>query len=191
MPTQITSDKLTRYSSQWENRQPDNLNYLRPTAFRFLINTLPKVTYFCQSANIPELSLGTAMQSTPLVDIPYPGEKITFGTLTIKFMIQEDMANYNELFNWLIGLGFPKNRQQFKKYTEEHDTGLSDRGNGQFSDATLVILSSSNQPTAQIMFRDCFPVSLSGLDFDISNASTQYFQAQATFRYREFVVEAI
>jgi hypothetical protein len=195
MTTDISSPKLNDYEAQWDVRQPEEINYLRPTGFRFLVQTLPKVTYFCQSANIPQLSLGAAIQSTPLVDIPYPGEKLTFGELNVRFMIQEDMADYIELYNWLIGLGFPDSQLQYKKYTEEHDSVFtsieSKTGSGQFSDATLIVLGSNNMPTANITFKDCFPTSLSGLEFDISGANTTYFFAEAVFRYREFSVEVV
>ena len=115
MTTTITSSKITTGEINWTARQPEELDFLRPNGFRFMIQSLPKVTYFCQAATIPNISLGYATQSTPFVDIPRPGEKIDFSELTIKFIIQEDMANYIELFDWMIALGFPENHRQFQQ----------------------------------------------------------------------------
>jgi len=91
-------------TTQWDLRQPDMLDFLRPNGFYFLVQNLPQVTYFCQAANIPGINLGYAIQPTPFINIPKPGEKIDFGELTIKFLIQETMANYIELYNWIIAL---------------------------------------------------------------------------------------
>lgn len=203
------TNKLSIKEAQWENRQPEELDYLSPNGFRFMIQSLPRVTYFCQSANIPSMNLGFAVQPTPLVNIPKPGEKIDFGDLTIKFLIQEDMANYIELYNWVIALGFPENHRQFQqRFIEQSfrnpqlnmntDVGANDKTTVQrrtdvteYSDATLMVLGSDNNVVARLNFLDCFPVSLSGVDFDVSNGDTQYFTAQAVFKYRVFTVESL
>lgn len=179
----------------WERKNPEELDYLRPNGFRFLIHSLPKVTYFVQAANIPEINLGVAPQATPLVDIPRPGEKLTFSDLTIRFMIQEDLANYTELYNWMTGLGFPTSRGQYQNLAGGFSITPPEvnykQSAGEYSDATLLILGSDNKAVAQLLFYDCFPVSLSGAEFDISTANTQYFQASATFKYRQFVLDRI
>ena len=59
------------------------------------------------------------MQPTPLADVPYPGEKVTFGDLIIRFLIQEDMTNYKELYNWLIGLGSPEKSEQYTNFVDK------------------------------------------------------------------------
>lgn len=185
-----TSSKLTDYSAQWDNRQPENLNFLRPLGFKMNFERLPTVTYFCQSANIPEINLGVATQQTPFVDMPHPGDKMIFGDLVIRFMIDEDMKNYIEMNNWIVGLGFPESRDQFKQITNagRRFNSPSSSNTGEFGDATLTILTSDNLPNLQIKFEDCFPTSLTGMDFDISSANTNYFQASATFKYRQFEI---
>jgi hypothetical protein len=201
-----TSSKINITEAQWINRQPSELDYLRPNGFKFLIQSLPKVTYFCQSANIPALTLGFATQATPFVTIPRPGEKLDFGELTIKFLIQEDMSNYIELYNWIIALGFPESRRQFQeRFTAQSfrdpsvtSTTMADGTPSarktdatEYSDATLLVIDSDNLPIARLNFSDCFPTSLSGVDFDVSTGDTQYFAAQAVFKYRTFTVESL
>lgn len=184
---------------QWINRQPDELDFLRPNGFRFYIQSLPKVTYFCQSANIPQISLGVATQPTPLVDIPKPGEKLTYSDLVIQFMIQEDMSNYIEIYNWMTSLGFPENRLQiYERLREQSFRDPTPRGGVQghsdftdYSDAFLTILGSDYNEVARINFMDCFPIALSSVNFDVSAGTTQYFAAQATFKYRQYTIEKI
>lgn len=179
--------------SAWNKRQPETLNYLRPNAFRFGIKAIPKVTYFCNEVAIPAIELGVAPAKNPFTDIPLPGEKLTFGELTIKFLLQEDMANYMELYNWLKGLGFPSDRSQHDKLRRGVSQTPPEVNNkatqGEYSDATLLILDSNNEAVATVTFIDCFPTSLSTLPFDATNPSVEYFQCTATFRYQQFIVE--
>jgi len=195
--------KITVQEAQWENKQPEELDYLRPNGFRFLIQSLPKVTYFCQAANIPALDLGAALQPTPFLDIPRPGEKINFGDLIIKFMIQKDMANYIELYNWIIALGFPENHSQFRQRQisqqfRNPDNSVITYADGtparrttdafDYSDASLLVLDGNRNPVVSLDFQECFPTSLSGIDFDITTGDTSYFTAQAVFKYRQFKI---
>jgi hypothetical protein len=58
--------------------QIENRNFLSPTGFKFLLKRSPKVAFFCNEANIPDLNLGIAVQTTYLKDIDQPGDKIIF-----------------------------------------------------------------------------------------------------------------
>ena len=57
--------------------------------------------------NIPGLQLGNATQLTSLRDIPLPGTKLDFGDLILTFLVDEKFENYEEIYTWLRGLGFP------------------------------------------------------------------------------------
>ena len=183
------------------NRQPDKLDYSSPTQFRFMINQLPKVQFFTTAANIPDLSLGEAVIPTPYKDIPIMGDKITFGNLDVSFIVDEHLENYVSIHNWLIGIGFPKNRQQFSSFrsdTSNNPTSAKtvsvDRvGNatpdrGMYSDATLTILSNKNNPLVEVRFTDIFPVSLSALSYDNAATDVDYLTAQISFRYKLYEI---
>ena len=68
----------------------DNRNFLSPTGFKFALKRSPGVAFFCNQANIPSLDLGIAVQPTYLKDIDRPGDKITFGDLNLRFMVDEE-----------------------------------------------------------------------------------------------------
>ena len=173
---------------------PGELDYLKPNGFKFMVHNIPNVSYFCQAANIPEINIPAAEQPSPLVDIPHPGDKLQFGQLILRFLIQEDMANYKELYDWLIGLGFPEDHNQYASYGKTQEYRFPDidpkkqASLGQFSDATLHILDSNNNPIVQITFKDLFPVSLQGLDFEIYTGNTDYMTGVAIFRYRNYTI---
>ena len=183
------------------NRQPDKLDYSSPTQFRFMINQLPKVQFFTTAANIPDLSLGEAVIPTPYKDIPIMGDKITFGNLDVSFIVDEHLENYVSIHNWLIGIGFPKNRQQFSSFrsdtsnnptsakTVSPDTvGTATPDRGMYSDATLTILSNKNNPLVEVRFTDIFPVSLSALSYDNAATDVDYLTAQISFRYKLYEI---
>ena len=54
---------------------------------------------------------------------------------------------------------------------------------GLFSDATLNILTSKNNPVTEVRFRDVFPISLSGLQYSQQNNDTDYLTT-LTFDYK-------
>ena len=161
--------------------QIQNRNYLSGIGFKFNLAKHPKVDFFSNSARIPEVNLATAVQSTYLKDIDIPGEKLTYGDFTLKFLVDENMENYMTVYNWLVGLGFPESTKQFKDLT----TDSADQRDPKeaYCDGTLRILNSNLREIAQVKFQDLFPVSLTSLDFDSSNTDIEYFTAEATFRY--------
>ena len=183
------------------NRQPDKLDYSSPTQFRFMINQLPKVQFFTTAANIPDISLGEAVIPTPYKDIPIMGDKITFGNLEVSFIVDEHLENYISIHNWLIGIGFPKNRQQFSSFRSDtsnnptsaktvsvDSVGKATPDRGMYSDATLTILSNKNNPLVEVRFSDLFPVSLSALSYDNAATNVDYLTAQISFRYKLYEI---
>lgn len=172
--------------------EPVNKNYLKPNGFRLIFSRLPNVEYFCQSANLPKITLGSAIQPTPFTDIHHTGDKTLFDPLDITYMIDENMGNYLEIYNWMIGLGFPKSHDQFAKLVNDPATRFmkSDRllETGLYSDASLFILDSSNNPVVEVRFYDCFPVSLESLSFDLRVPTVEYFTGIATFQYKLYEI---
>ena len=184
--------------TNYTNSLPTTYDYLRPNAFRFSIKDLPNTSFLCQSANLPALQIGFAVQSTPFVDIPTIGDKINFGDFTIRFLISEDMSNYLELYRWLIALGFPEDYNQFSTFVNKRPSGFPLRSTSAgkdellaYSDGTLTILDSTNNPKVNIIFKNLFPISLEALDFDVASQSVEYFTAIASFRYTVFEVEPL
>ena len=165
--------------------QPENRNFLSPTGFKFTLKRSPKVAFFCNSANIPDMTLGIAVQSSYLKDIDLPGDKISFGDLNLRFLVDENLENYMEIQNWIRGLGYPEKLSQFSDLERQ---GLI-QGNyakdmqNIYSDGTLQVLTSSSLPNFQVVFKDLFPYSLGTLSFDATNSDIQYFTADVSFKY--------
>jgi hypothetical protein len=165
--------------------QIENRNFLSPTGFKLILKRSPKVAFFCNQANIPDITLGISNQSTYLKDIDLPGDKISFGDLNIRFLVDEDMKNYMEIQNWIRGLGYPEDVGQFRSLDRSGTIQSNYRNDGQniYSDGTLQILSSNLVTKFQIFFKDLFPYSLSTITFDATDTDVQYFTADVSFKY--------
>ena len=171
------------------DKQISNRNYMSPLGFKLILTKTPKVDFLCQSANIPQISMGTAVQPTYLKDIPVPGDKVLYDDLNVRFLVDEKMENYLAIHKWITGLGYPESLGQFsqlKKDDNRTDRRVSDAADSryfEFSDATLQILNSNYKPSVLVNFKDAFPVSLSTLDFDVTTRDYAYFTAEVTFKY--------
>lgn len=163
------------------SNQIGNRNYLSPIGFKFTIAKEPKVSFFCTSAKLPEITLGTAVQPSYLKDIDIPGEKITYGDFTLKFFVDENMENYMAIHHWIVGLGFPESTVQYKDLIRNDDGELDPKK--AFSDGSLRILNSNYRDVAVVKFKDLFPVSLSPLEFESTEQDINYLTAEATFKY--------
>ena len=163
----------------------ENRNFLSPVGFKFSLKRAPGVAFFCNQANIPSMDLGIAEQPSYLRNIPVPGDKIQFGDLTLRFLVDEDLVNYMELQKWIRGLGFPESMDEFRKLEGEAvlPGNFGNAGDDIYSDGTLQILSSNLVPSFQVVFNDLFPYTLSTITFDATDADIEYFTADVSFKY--------
>lgn len=174
-----------KYNEIGRSRQIENRNFLSPNGFRFALRRSPQAAFFCNQANIPDMQLGVVEQPTYLKNIPIPGDKIDFGDLNLRFLVDEDLGNYMEIQNWIRGLGFPNSLQQFEDLESEAEVFgryTKDQDNI-YSDGTLSILSSNLIPKFQIFFKNLFPYSLSTMVFDATQTDQEYFTADISFKY--------
>jgi hypothetical protein len=178
-------------------KQPDNMNYLSPLGFRFLLDRTPTTEYFIQSTSIPSITLGEYTQDTPFVNIPLPGSKLRFEPVDFTFRVDEDMKNYMELYDWLSGLGFPESFTQYSNFvnnsraTRPGSAVGKESAEDQYSDGSLIIMTSSQNPNVRVNFKSMIPISLSALTFDTTFSDVDYLQAQVTFAYTYYDIEKI
>jgi hypothetical protein len=166
---------------------PTNKSFLSPLGFDFSIKKLPTTNFFVTRATIPGFTLGVAEAPTPFVRLPIPGDKIQFNDLQVTFKIDEDMKNYLEVFNWIMGLGFPDRYEQYAALKRKGKT----TGDGIYSDASLTILTSAMNPNMEFTFRNVFPYSLTDVDFNTSLTDVEYLEATVGFRYELFTVATL
>ena len=186
--------------------QPTVFDYATSTQWRLAFSRLPKTTWFCVTANIPGISLGEAMFPTPLGTVSITGDKLTFETLNVTFIVDEELQNYRELWDWLIGLGSPVKHSQWADVLEQGDSAhrrtesaAPDSSNRQqatpteanlYSDGSLIIYNSKNIAKVEVKFKSMFPISLSSLEYTQESTDVEYFKASASFRYLYYEFES-
>lgn len=190
MYIQGSSDLANSYT----NSQPSTYDYLKPNGFRFVIKDLPNVAYTCQEISLPTVGIGFIQVAYPSIDLKVPDHKPEFGDFSLSFIVSENMQNYKELYNWIIGLSqydeavynnfINKRLNRFPGATK--DSKYSD--SVKYSDASLFILNSSNIPKIEIKFKQLFPVALNPLSFNTTIDNIQYLVCGATFKYQSFEV---
>ena len=189
------------------SREPSKSDYASPIQFRFKCTKLPLVEFFVQSANIPGINLGSATQTNPLYDIPLPGDKITYAALDMSFLVDENLNNYKEIHDWILGLGFPNKNEQFANL----QAAGSDRFPGStagpvvpgvqapqplseggiYSDAILTVLNSKNIAKTEIRFQNVYPTSLGSLNYDVRQTDVDYLNASVSFNYMNYDIVQI
>ena len=162
------------------DKQIDNRNFLSPVGFKFTLAKEPKVAFFSTSARIPDISLGTAVQTNYLKDIHVPGDRLTYSDFSLRFLIDENLENYMAIHNWLTGLGYPETTQD---YRDAITKDCVEDGKNVFSDGSLHVLNSNYRDIAIVKFNDLFPTYLSSLDFQATDSDINYFTAEVTFKY--------
>ena len=161
--------------------QPTNLNQLNIVSFEVNFARLPNVQYFCQRVNIPAVILGEAFQPMPFMNLPVEGDTLSFEAMNLSFILDEDMQNYTEIYTWLTALGFPRDYEQFKTLKPESEAS---QYSSMFSDVNIILHTNKSNPNYKVTFNDCFPTSLSSIQFDATPTGMDPIVVDATFNFR-------
>lgn len=158
-------------------------NFLSPTGFRFIVKRLPNVSFYVQSASIPGINMGFTPTATPFKTLKSAGDKLNHESFSITIRVDEYMESYNEIYNWMVAL--TKN----ESYSQFADLKASEYG--LYSDASLVVLNSRQNPALEVTLKDVFPVSLSEIRFDTTQSSINYVTCDITFEHNGHTVNRI
>lgn len=156
-----------------------NLNYLQPTGFKLLIDRVkyPNLEYFCQGVAHPSVQLNPVeLPVKRITSIPLAGDKITHGEITFTIILDENMTAYNEMYDWL------------QRLVNDGQVNPIERGSKfpTYADITLAILSSHNNTTQKVKYKDCLPTSLGAINFVTTTGSVTYLTFDASFRFGQF-----
>ena len=119
---------------------------------------------------MPTTEIASPFRNLPII----PGGGVTFGDFSVRFIVDEDLVNYNAIHAWMRDNG---NADQMKRTTPEADI---------YTGGQLHIVTSQYNPAFIVEFRDLFPVSLSGLQFDATINDAEYITAEVVFKHQQF-----
>ena len=184
------------------SKQPSGtgLDYADPTKFKFQTTKLPRVEFNCITANIPGITITDINQPTRLIPIKIPGNDLTFEDLTISFIVDEDLTNYRSVHDWMAGLSQMDSDEKYRalissgqdRMPRSQQNNSTDAGRvtsatndgAIFSDSKLIILSARNTPLVELTFTDCYPKSLSALEYNQNATDVEYLLATVSFGYK-------
>ena len=182
-------------TASWAGNLPDNLSYLAPTQFELLVKKLPNTKYFATGVNVPSVSVAETISTTRLgASVKLPGDKITFGELTISFIVDENMENWTELYTWMSQITSSTDPEKFRTLV-----GANRRANqpydgsgdydALYSDMTIVITTAANNPNRYVRIQGAFPSSLGEITMDTTVAGgITYVTCTASFQFTTFEI---
>jgi hypothetical protein len=163
--------------------QPSENNYLATNFFQLKITRLPLVEYYCQSVNLPSLTIQT--QELPVagfgVPIKTPVGRFSYENLTISFLVDEKMKNWLEVYNWMNDLATSEEVCESLEHTNQGSSG-------KFSDAQLLIMDGSYRKIKTITIKDMYPVGISGIQFSSIVVDTEPVMASVTFAFTSYKI---
>ena len=161
-------------------------SFLSPLGFQLAIQKLPNTILNVTSAILPGITVEDTEVQTPFKVIRYP-DRVVYNDFVIKFKVDEDMANYREIFDWMVNIGRPG------EFGTPNPNGLfpNDQYSNFVSDGTLLILNSANKNNIEVRFKDLFPVAISDLEFTSQESDVTYIDATATFRCLLFTIHTV
>ena len=118
---------------------------------------------------MPFTEVPTRFRSFPVT----PGGGVTYGDLTLQFIVDEELHNYKSIHEWIRKNGG----------AEEHS-----QDEIEFSSGQLHITTSNFNINHIIDFERLIPISLTGISFDATSNDIQYFTAQVVFKYTNFSI---
>ncbi len=158
-------------------------NYFSPLEFKVSIKRLPNVEFFTQRSMVPSISTSPIIQPTRFNPIFQTPDTVNFSNLDLTFIIDEDLNNYTEIFNWMISSAFPENHDQFNK--------IKNSPEGLFSDISVIIMNSKKNSNIEVSYKNCFPISLSDIQLNTTDNDVVYPEAIASFQYDSFSIKKL
>lgn len=162
-----------------------SIAFLSPLHFDVVLTGIPNVQFMTTAVDIPGISLSNPAIATPFNPFYAPADKVQFDELSIQFKVDDQAANWLQIFDWMSAIGFPASFQQ--RAAVEGTSGVQILR----SDMTVTLQDFKKNPALQFTFMDVLPVRLSGMNFDASATAVNYVTSIAQFQYRQYVVKQV
>jgi|DEB0MinimDraft_6_1074348.scaffolds.fasta_scaffold37470_2 hypothetical protein len=153
------------------------VSLLQPTGFRVIIDreNYPNFEFFAQSVAHPGVDINPAQVPFRRADVFFPGDKLTFPPVNFTVLMDENMASYSELYNWLERM---VEKPIKDKRTLNDSTNIPIMG-----DLTVIVLSSHNNQNKQIKYYGAFPTNLSTVSLETTAGDTPAITFTVDFRF--------
>ena len=160
-----------------------NTNYLQPNGFKISIDRkyFPNLAFYAQKVMHP--SMNGAAVSVPVSrlsqGVRMTPDSIDFGELSMMIIMDEEMATYEEIYNWM------------ESFVNKQDATPLDVASGagpSFADITVSITNSHNNVIKQIVYKNAIPTSLGDIMFEAATGDVQYIIMPVNFAFDTFEI---
>lgn len=165
---------------------PSSIAFLSPLHFDVSFSGLSGVQFMTTAVDIPGIALSNPAVPTPFNPFYAPADKMQFDELTIKFKVDDQAANWLQIFDWMNSIGFPATYKQ-RAAVESQASGVQVLR----SDLSVILQDYKKNPALVFTFVDVLPSRLGGMALDASVQGVQYVEAVAQFRYRQYTVKQV
>jgi T4-like virus tail tube protein gp19 len=170
------------------DRNPISTNLTSPFSWVFNMKRSPSLSYFCQAVKLPDVVLDAPGVTIPSILIPEVPDHIKYSDVTMKFIVDINFQNWQEILNWMRGVSDPsgdgvvyaqlQNAPPTSAYTI-------------FSDVSVLQLDSQNNPLLAWTFHRCLPIRLTGPQYDATLTDVNYLTSEVTFRITNFSIGVV
>lgn len=152
-------------------------NLLPVSDFRIVFGPTKELT------NLHVYAIAVTLPGVNLADLGVPfrhepgyvgSNRMTYDPLNVRFMCDENMEIYKDLFNWMRNNTLDQNSDEILSV----------------ADIRMHILSSHSNKTREIHFINAFPTSIGSIEFNLQTSEITYANFDVTFRYDLFNIEA-
>lgn len=159
-------------------------NHLQPTNFNLVIDrrNYPNLNYYVNSFSHAGVSINATSNVVyrGIQNVPFPGDTLAFENVTFNVIIDEDMNSYIELYDWM-------NRLTENKFTTP--TKDTDQIPTSEEDINLLIYTSADTVNKTIRYKNAFPTSLGGVEFNSATSDVELITVPVTFAYTYFTID--
>ena len=187
------------------HRQPTVFDYSQANQFKVFFPIFPITEWFVVRANIPSVQLGVADQYTPFVQVQVAGDHLTYGDFSITFIVDENLKNYMEMYNWVKNIGFPFSHAQFNtlerpdyqdksggtNYDAESDTYSKANDRDLYTDIVLQIMTAKNNLIATCEIYEAFPITIGAIEYSQQETDMTYATCEVGFAYSWFDMKPV
>lgn len=150
-------------------------NHLTATSFSLSLRDPDGNNMACdiQGFTHPGFNVSSTGYSTPRRNIPVPGDHIEFDSLTVQFILDEDMTIYEKFFDWIK-----------KNYTENDELNFEKK----VVDIDLHIRSGQGNRTLTLKYHSAHPTGMGEIGFAATDDADTYLTFNVNFEFSHFTI---
>tara|TARA_X000001382_G_scaffold53946_1_gene36793 strand:+ start:127 stop:651 length:525 start_codon:yes stop_codon:yes gene_type:complete len=162
-------------------------NFLQPNGYQLTVyrKRFQNLEFFAQRVSHPTITMNPSLVPFKRTDTKFVGDTLEFGELNVEVLLDEQMAVYTEIQNWMESIVNTK-----VSTPSEGATGLGVATTQDLPeyDIRLSILNSNNNVAKTVLYKSCFPISLGTVEFAASVGAIEYVVLPVTFAYTTFTM---